>query len=60
MSYDCSKCKHCVPQRVGAGFTIYTCRKCPGLVIGESNYLVGDEIREADKCENFEPYNASR
>ena len=48
----CTDCAYCYSTTDGAGFVIYRCKKIPGLVVGESNYLDGSYSSKA--CEKFE------
>ena len=44
----CLSCKHLKPRIDGAGFVTYFCGKQPGIVVGESNYLDGFNLRKKE------------
>jgi len=47
----CRNCKHLQLKTDAAGFGTYLCALMGGIVLGESDYLVGDELRDAAVCE---------
>ena len=48
----CYKCKYLIVKKGGAGGIWYSCKLSPGIIIGESNFLDGDN--EPIACEKYQ------